>query len=253
MRVLSLAAIAALLSRGAAFAQSDIDPAHPFSWGENVGWMNWREAGDPPASLGVRVHPTFLAGFIWGENAGWIDVGGGSPANGTDYANLDASDFGVNIDANGDLFGYAWGENIGWVVFDTREKGDQRARLDRAARRFRGYAWGENAGWINLDDEEAYVGILAALFLRGDANDSGQVDIADAIHTLGCLFQGTRCTRCMDAGDSNDDGGYDISDAIHTIQYLFVGGRTPPDPGPQSCGSDPTEDPFLDCTATSCT
>lgn len=27
-----------------ALAQSDIPDAHKFSWQENVGWMNWRDA-----------------------------------------------------------------------------------------------------------------------------------------------------------------------------------------------------------------
>src|SRR5262245_34689944 len=89
-----------LVCAGAVVGQEEIDPAHQYSWGENIGWMNWRDAGDPPGSQGVRVHASFLSGFIWSEAAGWFNVGSG-PAGGVHYANLDGSDFGVNIEPNG--------------------------------------------------------------------------------------------------------------------------------------------------------
>jgi hypothetical protein len=246
--------IAAASLRGAV-AQVEIDPEHAYSWGETLGFMNWRDAGDPAGSEGVRVHAAFLSGWIWAENAGWIDVGSGPRAGEARYANANGSDFGVNVDENGDLFGFGWGENIGWINFDTREKGEGRARLDRAARRFRGYAWTENAGWINLDDEGVFVGVVgpaAPVFLRGDANGSGSVDLSDAIHTMGCLFLGTPCTACVDAADSNDDGSYDLSDAIHTLNWLFLGGAAPRAPGPEACGPDPTGDDLGDCQGGKC-
>jgi hypothetical protein len=256
MRTLHLTALAALVVSQAAVAQVEIDPAHRFAWGENTGWTNWRDAGDPAASQGVRVHASFLSGFVWGENVGWIHVGSGTPADGVRYSNLDASDFGVNVDGNGDLFGLAWGENIGWIQFDTRSKGEQRARFDRAARRFRGFVWGENVGWINLDDPEQFVGTLPdgtlVVFVRGDANASGDIDISDAIHTLGCLFLGSACTECPDAGDANDDGDYDLADAVFILRWLFRGGAPPPPPGPETCGPDPTADPFEDCGFAGC-
>jgi len=245
-----------LVSGREALTQDLIDPAHSYAWGENIGWTNWRDAGDPAGSQGVRVHATFLSGFIWGETVGWINVGSGEPASGNHYANVDGSDFGVNIDPNGDLHGYAWGENIGWLNFDTRARGEERARLDAAAQRFRGYVWGENVGWINLDDPEHYVGIVpgdGAHFRRGDTNEDTEVDLSDAIHSIGCLFLGSPCTQCLDAGDSNDDGQYDISDPIHTLTWLFSGGAIPPAPGPFACGDDPTtEDLFADCLYASC-
>jgi hypothetical protein len=255
-RNLLAAAVLAILSAPAAALPSDIDPDHKHAWGENIGWTNWRDAGDPPASQGVRVHETFLSGFIWGENIGWIDMGSGLPADGVRYGNLDGGDFGVNVDASGDLFGYAWGENVGWIQFDTRSQAEDRARLDREARRFRGYAWGENIGWILLDDEEHFVGLIAVVpevsFRRGDANDSGRVDLADPIFTIGCLFRGTSCPRCPDAGDANDDGAYNIADAIYTLVWLFNTGAAPPAPGPFACGPDPTEDTAAECEQESC-
>lgn len=158
VNVIAVAATASTLSPAVA-QLTDIDSVHKFSWAENTGWMNWRDAN---ASLnGVRLESTFLAGWIWSGSTGWIHVGNGSPADGLHYANADDSDYGVNIDpAVGDLFGLAWGENIGWINFDTRAAlaafGDQ-ASFDSAAGRFRGFAWSENVGWINLDDATHYV------------------------------------------------------------------------------------------------
>ncbi len=137
---------------GLVLATSNIDPASKHSWGENIGWMNWRDADGGAA--GVHVGPDFLSGAIWCENVGWIRVGGGSGP----YANTDDSNYGVNIDVNSDLSGYAWGENIGWVNFGWADAADpNRPRIDAVEHRFRGYAWAENVGWVNLNDATHYV------------------------------------------------------------------------------------------------
>ncbi len=139
----------------AALGQSNIDSGHKFSWGENVGWANWRDAEG--TGQGVVVSATFLSGYIWGEHVGWLNVGNG-PMNGDSYANTDSTNFGVNIDSNtGSLFGLAWGQNIGWVNFDTSTLGSDQARFDTVDGRFRGYAWGENIGWVNLDHATHFV------------------------------------------------------------------------------------------------
>ena len=115
-RRVSLMLVVSLASVGRAAAQSNIDPAHKYAWGENIGWTNWRDANGGVDGVLVDGINQCLSGYIWCENAGWLDVGDG----GCPYGNTTGLDFGVNIDANGDLFGYAWGENIGWVNFDTR-------------------------------------------------------------------------------------------------------------------------------------
>lgn len=163
-----------ILPATTAFAYSNTDPHHRFAWGENIGWTNWYEAND--GADGVGFEEAFLAGYIWAENVGWINVGDGTPADGVHYANLDHTDFGVNVDANGDLFGLAWGENIGWMNFDTRDKGQQRARIDDIEWRYRGYVWGENMGWINLDDAVHYVGLWPC---PGDLDGNGFRNVTD--------------------------------------------------------------------------
>lgn len=148
-----------VVSAEANAAPSNIDPTDKFSWSENVGWMNWRDANG--GADGVLVDTDFLSGYVWMENVGWINLGDGTPTDGMFYANLDGTDFGVNIDpGTNDLFGLAWGENVGWINFDTPGVSPDQARYDVAAHRFRGYAWGENIGWINLDDPVHFLGTI---------------------------------------------------------------------------------------------
>ena len=36
------------------------------------------------------------SGYIWGGNVGWLCLGSGTPANGIQYQNSSATDYGVN-------------------------------------------------------------------------------------------------------------------------------------------------------------
>ena len=164
---------AALLIAAPALAQ-DIDPNHKFAWAENVGYLNFADAGDPPGSQSAFAHPAFLEGFVWGENIGWINLGGGAGP----YANTTGLNFGVNRStANGHLTGFAWSENTGWINFagGALATPPNPARIDPATRRFRGYAWGENTGWINLDDPTVFV----ALACPADLNRDGLLNFFD--------------------------------------------------------------------------
>ncbi len=88
--------------------------------------------------------------------------------------------------------------------------------------------------------------LSAAPFIRGDANQDGRHDVADAITALGYLFQGEK-TTCADALDVNDDGKVDIADPIALLGYLFSAAPPPAQPFP-TCGEDPTSDP-LSCSS----
>jgi hypothetical protein len=83
------------------------------------------------------------------------------------------------------------------------------------------------------------------VFVRGDSNGDGLLDISDPQTTLGYLFLGSGGPRCLDACDVNDDGAVDITDAIAALEFLFLGGFPIPPPfdGP---GLDRTED-SLEC------
>ncbi len=80
------------------------------------------------------------------------------------------------------------------------------------------------------------------VFLRGDSNNDGRINITDAVRTLRWLFQGGEEPPCLDAADADDDGRVNITDAIVTLNFLFTGGREPPLPGPFKPGPDPTSD-----------
>jgi hypothetical protein len=90
----------------------------------------------------------------------------------------------------------------------------------------------------------AFTGALHSqgIFLRGDSNRDGALDISDALATLGYLFLGTNELECLDSADSNDDGKVDIADATFVLGYLFLGTEPPPAPGPDTAGTDPTAD-----------
>ena len=74
-------------------------------------------------------------------------------------------------------------------------------------------------------------------FIRGDANDDGGFNIADAIFILNALFvTGSPEISCKDAADANADGGNNIADAIYVLTALFSMGPPPPAPHP-ACGA----------------
>ncbi|MEM7168427.1 MAG: peroxidase family protein [Planctomycetota bacterium] len=79
-------------------------------------------------------------------------------------------------------------------------------------------------------------------FQRGDCNQDGGFDLADAIRLLSYLFAGTNpLIGCEDACDTNDDGVLDISDVVRAVSYLFAGGL-PLNAPFNVCGIDPTAD-----------
>jgi len=80
--------------------------------------------------------------------------------------------------------------------------------------------------------------------VRGDTNDDGGVNIADAVYLLGNLFPGpggSNVLDCLDAADANDDGGLNIADAVALLGSLFGAPATPlPFPNAaDGCGEDP--------------
>lgn len=82
---------------------------------------------------------------------------------------------------------------------------------------------------------------VAPLFIRGDCNDDGIMDVADAVFALAALFvAGSTQPACLEACDVQDAGYFDIPGAIVTLTYLFLAGSPgPPAPFPE-CGPDPT-------------
>ncbi|MFN0056970.1 MAG: hypothetical protein ACKVX7_00805 [Planctomycetota bacterium] len=107
---------------------------------------------------------------------------------------------------------------------------------------------GEGVGNVAtfLVDRVSVVIDEAPNFVRGDCNNDGGNDIADAVFGLSFLFSAGAAPDCSDACDGNDDGSLDVGDMISILSALFGGG--PPLPAPNSCGPDLTSD-SLTCDA----
>jgi len=82
----------------------------------------------------------------------------------------------------------------------------------------------------------------ASPFRRGDVDARGGLNITDAMRILGFLYLGWSEPGCLDAADSDDSGSVELSDAILLLELLFVGDRTLPGPGAGLCGFDATPD-----------
>ena len=80
-------------------------------------------------------------------------------------------------------------------------------------------------------------------FRRGDVNDSGALEVTDAINFLTWMFLGGSAPACMDAADADNNGRLGLSDAINVLVFLF-GGDAPPGPATVGggCEADPEGD-----------
>ncbi len=82
-------------------------------------------------------------------------------------------------------------------------------------------------------------------FVRGDANADGDVDMSDAMASLGYFFAAQPRPICMGTLDANDSGGLNIADPVYLLNFLFQDGAAIPAPF-EDCGEDPTLDD-IDC------
>jgi hypothetical protein len=148
-----------------AHAASTISTNSSFAYGANIGWMDWRgdeTNGCVGCTNGVVIGEFVVKGFIYSANVGWINLGNGLPANGIQYQNNSANDFGVNNLGTGEIRGFGYGANIGWIVFTNGSAtgpllSTEIPRYDLTTGRFSGYAYGANCGWINLSNAFASV------------------------------------------------------------------------------------------------
>ncbi len=79
-------------------------------------------------------------------------------------------------------------------------------------------------------------------FRRGDVDGDGEISITDPIQILGRLYlAGSYDQDCEDAAD----GQVGLTDVIVLLGHLFLDQAPPAPPGPDRCGSDPTDDDVL--------
>jgi len=179
-------------------AATTLNPTNHYAYGGNVGWVDGRGDTNNGAVIGEYV----CSGSLYAANVGWISLGNGSPANGIQYQNASAGDYGVNQDGLGNLRGYAWGANIGWVTFESTGA----PRVDLVTGNFTGYAYSANCGWISLSNVVAFV----QTDTLAPGIDSDADGIADAwertyTNTLGA-FTAT--------SDTDHDGSTDLEEYL---------------------------------------
>jgi hypothetical protein len=134
-------------------AATTIDPVNKYAYGANIGWMDC-SGGSGETVTGAVIGAYVCSGYIYSANVGWINLGSGTPADGIQYQNNSAVDFGVNQDGLGNLSGYAYGANIGWITF---EQTYGKPMINMITGAMSGYVWSANCGWISLANMYAYV------------------------------------------------------------------------------------------------
>jgi hypothetical protein len=66
-------------------------------------------------------------------------------------------------------------------------------------------------------------------FLCGDADESGDVNIDDAVYLIAHIFSGGPEPLPYESGDVDCSGGVDIDDVVWLVGYIFSGGSVPCD------------------------
>jgi len=112
---------------------------------------------------------------------------------------------------------------------------------DRGAQ-LEGFIWWSSDGTTDAWNHQNLWGVMVlepvqkeVLFVRGDTNADGGVDIADAVRILMYLFAGAKPPACLQSADVNNDDAVDIADAVALLAYLMAGGGPPAPPYPD-CG-----------------
>lgn len=158
----------------------------------------------------------------------------------------------IKTDANGDLL---WEQNIsGFDVGQTRDggyvvMGDSLIKTDaRGEILWRsvagdsvqqtvdgGYIVARGQTLIKLAREP-----VLPLFLRGDCDGDGGVELPDAHCMINWLFFGGSSPRCLAASNANGDEIVDLADAVSVLSFLFQAGPPPVGPFPD-CGTETME------------
>ena len=107
---------------------------------------------------------------------------------------------------------------------------------------------------IKIPGEGGGPGPQEDLFLRGDVDNNGFVNLTDAVSLLLYLFQQGNEPSCTDSTDIDDNGFVNLTDGVSLLNHLFRAGPAPQAPGFLECGVDPTADDALgNCSSSACT
>jgi len=71
------------------------------------------------------------------------------------------------------------------------------------------------------------VNFLNTIYLPGDANGNGYVNLGDAVYLVNYIFKGGPAPWPPESGDANCDGASNIGDAVTLVDYIFRNGPAP--------------------------
>ena len=87
------------------------------------------------------------------------------------------------------------------------------------------------------------------LFVRGDVDSSGSVELTDGVFLFNFLFIGGPGPSCRAAADASQQGNVNLSSGVYILNFLFLGGPPPLAPYPD-CGTNSVEsDSILGCVS----
>jgi hypothetical protein len=81
--------------------------------------------------------------------------------------------------------------------------------------------------------------IFVSLDMYGDANGSGDINLADAVYLVNYVFKGCRPPIPVESGDANRDNSVNVGDVVCIINFVFRGGSGPGATAKQSAPTDP--------------
>jgi hypothetical protein len=194
-------------------AGSNFAPDHAHAWSSNLGWTDWRGDNEHGAAIGEYV----CSGNLYGANVGWLSLGNGAPVNGRSYQNNSASDFGVNVDSEGNLRGYAYGANIGWVAFEAQGN----PRLNLFSGTLSGHIYGANVGWISLSNTVAFLQI-ESLAPPQDTDTDGLPDSWELSYAPNLTVLGVDHDADLDGASDAEEYAADTHPILATDYFLVT-------------------------------
>ena len=120
--------------------------------------------------------------------------------------------------------------------------------IDRAGHHVLWVAWQRDDPVGEVFISASDIWIENEVFRRGDVDgDSTVSGLVDTIALLAYAFVGGVEPPCLDAADVDDDGEVTaLVDSLALLQWAFASEEAPPEPGPEVCGPDPTDD-LIEC------
>jgi hypothetical protein len=89
------------------------------------------------------------------------------------------------------------------------------------------YSYKPDLGVSNWDKSNYVFKNIAPLYIWGDVNKDGTVNITDAVSLINYLFINGPPPAPLPSGDPNNDCIISVADVVYLINYLFIGGPAP--------------------------